>query len=552
MNLQVRVSLHLTCKNASGDVRDPKVLKATVFRQLKSTAYYQALPDAHKEPAYWVRILQRCGCHRDLPRGTVLGDDRSPGTPMDRLPSHLHTSPSDILHPTGGRKPWGRLFIVLTGGVQVQKFDGDDGSLLDSGESFGLGCDVKELENPRRAVVFCDKTSVLEISSELMQFSLELQKSDYVRFLKSTRLFSKMPMQDGFVEELIPLLQIKRFSSNDVIVRQGEGPSDLFILLSGSVRVVQEVVVPYQMAKHGYTRTPGETMLPVSEAAVKTLAHAKQGRFAVKKRAEKTASSARTMFSKTTGHATQNESEYQQKLTQEATKEILSSNGIFVSTMSRVAPKKPRSPPKSPHSGVKSPLQARQRDPVVAANSHRSKEKHGHTSDADMRSLVVELRHLWRGAYFGELSIVNKVPKSASVIAMTPVQVMVLSKIEFYRHFDEDKILHLKSQIAENEYALDENTVGTCLRWDTTWTEYSQNTTTDALFKNSVESHDTKVQSRRITDTLLADPATISSMMTREEEPRLSWLEIRRIRDDELPDRTTKRSGSSQPLPPTT
>ena len=219
---------------------------------------------------------------------------------MDRLPSHLHTSPSEILHPTGGRKPWRRLFIVLTGGVQVQKFDGDDGSLLDSGDSFGFGCDVKELENPRRAVVFCDKTSVLEISSELMQFSLELQKSDYVRFLKSTRLFSNMPMQDGFVEELIPLLQIKKFSSNDVIVR-----------------------------------------------------------------------------------------------------------------------------------------------------------------------------------------------------------------------------------------------------WDTTWTEYSQNTTTDALFKNSVESHDTKVRGKSITDTLLADPATILSMMTREEEPRLSWREIRRIRDDELPDRTTKEAGAS-------
>jgi len=43
--------------------------------------------------------------------------------------------------------------------------------------------------------------------------------------------------------------------------------------------------------------------------------------------------------------------------------------------------------------------------------------------------------------FSGELSLLNKTPKSASVIAMSPVQVFVLSKMDFFRQFDEKMIL---------------------------------------------------------------------------------------------------------------
>ena len=84
--------------------------------------------------------------------------------------------------------------------------------------------------------------------------------------------------------------------------------------------------------------------------------------------------------------------------------------------------------------------------------------------EKNTRSLVVELRQMWKGSYFGELSLLNKAPKSASVIAATPVQVFVMSKINFFRQFDEKQLNFLRELALENDYCYNESQVA-CLRF---------------------------------------------------------------------------------------
>ena len=42
------------------------------------------------------------------------------------------------------------------------------------------------------------------------------------------------------------------------------------------------------------------------------------------------------------------------------------------------------------------------------------------------KKVIVELREMWRGQYFGELAIINKTPRTASVVSKTPVALLVL------------------------------------------------------------------------------------------------------------------------------
>ena len=45
------------------------------------------------------------------------------------------------------------------------------------------------------------------------------------------------------------------------------------------------------------------------------------------------------------------------------------------------------------------------------------------------KKVIVELREMWRGQYFGEMAIINKAPRTASVVSKTPVAPLVLSLI---------------------------------------------------------------------------------------------------------------------------
>ena len=345
---------------AQRQVKDIKV----VVEQLKDTAFFRSLPQERQDPAYWTKILRSAVVRRDLRAGTVLYDNIETLDSPDSVssPEVIH-SPTQLNRPSFGlmrsisrslssehrslpanfklpaaRKILKKLFIILDGGVQVMSSEEDGGSLLSSGDSFGPSCPVEDLAQPKSAIVFCDQTDVLEISTALMDRVHEMQMEECTNFLKSTRLFANLP--EGVVDQITPLLQMKKYRTNEVIVRQGDPPTDLFIIAQGSVRVLKQVVVPYQMAKHGYMNTPAGTFLPVSESAVDTLAHAQQGCFKVKQSAEKTAKSARKMLKKPVGHESQ--SEQQRRLLDVASKEIQSGRGSFVSTVSRITTRLPR------------------------------------------------------------------------------------------------------------------------------------------------------------------------------------------------------------------
>ena len=325
--------------------REDKAIKQVVI-ELMTTSFFDSLPEEIKDMAFWMKVLRLAVLQRDLCANSVLydaskcseaSDPRSPEilvSPTRKAPSFLsrakrtasalhilkHDSPSDSIG----------LFIVLSGAVQVVKNVNDQGTLLSTGDVFGHLA-PEELANPISAQVFCDKTDVLEIKPDMLKRAHDMQNLDYKRFLMSTRLFANL--SEAQVAQLVPLLHIKKYRSNEIIVRQGEPATDLFILARGTVRVLQEVVVPYQMMSHGYVRTPSDAMEPVSASAVTTLAHVRQGRFSVKSKTQATVQSARTMMGSKKPAMARIQ---QDSALQEATKEILSARGTFVSTMSRL------------------------------------------------------------------------------------------------------------------------------------------------------------------------------------------------------------------------
>ena len=49
------------------------------------------------------------------------------------------------------------------------------------------------------------------------------------------------------------------------------------------------------------------------------------------------------------------------------------------------------------------------------------------------KKVFLELREMWRGQYFGELSIINKTFRTASVISKTTCRLLVVPKLMFQR-----------------------------------------------------------------------------------------------------------------------
>ena len=323
------------------------------------------------------------------------------------------------------------------------------------------------------------------------------------------------------VQKLIYSCGIQHILHMLQIVREGEPATDLFILAHGTVRVIkvlslfpfalsalpllthrptgklpshltrscthamhltarlisQEVVVPYKMGTHGYTRTPSETCEPICPSAVRTLAHVRQGRFHVKSKASHTVNSASTQLYRPKKHRVTNESE---RMLQETSKEILSARGNFVSVIGRLQVRTPRALGESiggrdpdtknnkmQPKNLKSAMRAIYESGAPPSSGHLTEEVEETAVQRKQRekytrSLVVELRQMWKGSYFGELSLLNKAPKSASVIAMTPVQVFVMSKIIFFRQFDEKQLNFLRELALENDYCYNESQVA-CL-----------------------------------------------------------------------------------------
>ena len=49
------------------------------------------------------------------------------------------------------------------------------------------------------------------------------------------------------------------------------------------------------------------------------------------------------------------------------------------------------------------------------------------------KKVMLELREMWRGQYFGELSIINKTTRTASVVSKSSCRLLVLPKLIFQR-----------------------------------------------------------------------------------------------------------------------
>ena len=512
------------------DDRDLNEINELV-KQLRTTTFFEALPEERKESSFWHKVFREARLHRNLRAGRALYDASVPSVQSDHSspqilsPNQQRARQSMMMQRSGTGLTAGpdkgfktahltsKLFVILSGGVQVERedsqvTDGDDARvILESGDCFGALC-AEGLANPKAAATFTDETDVLEIDVALLRRAHEMQVMDHTRFLMSTRLFAETPR--AFVEQLAPLLRLKRYNSNEVIVKQGDSAQEkegLYIIVSGCARVVQEVIVPYAMAEHGYTRTPSETIEPVSSSAIRTLAHARQGRFGVGAAAQQSANAARKMVRKNVPRVT-NPHQEQEELIQKEANEILSARGTFVSTMSRLAATRSH----------KAPTQHRKGAP----SGHGLKAPGGQhdapgTIDKNSRSLVVELRQLWKGSYFGELALINKAPRSASVIAMTPTTVFIMEKMDFHRQFDEKMLQWLRKLALENDYSQTEQLVGDSLGRETAWTEYRQTVFSSHLFKSSANSREkSERQSQGIMDALLADPAVAMGLKTRE------------------------------------
>ena len=97
-------------------------------------------------------------------------------------------------------------------------------------------------------------------------------------------------------------------------------------------------------------------------------------------------------------------------------REIASTGGGFVSTVDRIV------------SGT--------RDAKDAMVKQQRQDREKTLVKQSKGTIMVELRELWRGSFFGEMSIMLKHPRSASVVAGSCCELLVMSKIDFFRVFD--------------------------------------------------------------------------------------------------------------------
>ena len=125
-----------------------------LVRQLRTTAFFQALPEERQESSFWYKVLREAEIRRDLRANAVLYDARMPAAVHGNQTSPQALSPTQqrararksmMLQRSGTGMSAGpengfktdhfmsKLFIVLSGGVQVVK---DDAQVKD-GEPFG-------------------------------------------------------------------------------------------------------------------------------------------------------------------------------------------------------------------------------------------------------------------------------------------------------------------------------------------------------------------------------------------------------------------------------
>ena len=87
------------------------------------------------------------------------------------------------------------------------------------------------------------------------------------------------------------------------------------------------------------------------------------------------------------------------------------------------------------------------------------------------------------GDYFGELALLDKGEHTASVCAITPVEVLLLSKYDFYHHVD-TKTQAMMKTFAEKFY-FDEGSIRKHISKQHRWDAYKKNLLKDVVSRKS-------------------------------------------------------------------
>lgn len=67
-----------------------------------------------------------------------------------------------------------------------------------------------------------------------------MQKNELIRELKNISILKKF--NDDFFEALLPYLKINNYPSEHIIISEGDGGRDMFLLLEGNVRVIKKTL----------------------------------------------------------------------------------------------------------------------------------------------------------------------------------------------------------------------------------------------------------------------------------------------------------------------
>mmetsp|Transcript_41202 Transcript_41202/g.64377 ORF Transcript_41202/g.64377 Transcript_41202/m.64377 type:complete len:683 (-) Transcript_41202:757-2805(-) len=444
------------------------------------------------------------------------------------------------------------LFVVLVGGVtamihtQVKQFTTGSSAaqsvanveqtyrFIAPGESFGSlmvgklkaapnaasshgNRDVKSITiaRPDTIVLRLDPYRVEKVFEGVMEQHL-LQRAIW---LQGTKLFEMWDFED--LKDIAGLMQTRRFTSNQLICKQGEPATELYIVTQGSCRVVREIVAPYTLVKGGYNRTPTDVLEHISTPMVSALNRLAQGSLTVKKDLQETARCASMLYSVDMPHEGKGKnvdhSAIRKKILEAESKEVVSNRGTFVGSLSRINEQKK----KVQDAAARHKAKKLQKEQGVNEGKAKAFEK-------STRSLIVEIRKLWRGSFFGELSLINKEPKTASVIASTAVEVLSLSKMDFFRHFDEKMVSWIRQLGQVAGYTTDDKVLSDSLALESTWTDYKQSLVSDRVYG----ARHSDVYTKDLVRDMLRDPTTLSTV-TRKREPfrKLTSLQIRRVDD---------------------
>eukprot|EP00293_Proteomonas_sulcata_P010031 CAMPEP_0184308956 /NCGR_PEP_ID=MMETSP1049-20130417/17272_1 /TAXON_ID=77928 /ORGANISM="Proteomonas sulcata, Strain CCMP704" /LENGTH=207 /DNA_ID=CAMNT_0026621745 /DNA_START=45 /DNA_END=668 /DNA_ORIENTATION=+ len=109
------------------------------------------------------------------------------------------------------------------------------------------------------------------------------------------------------------------------------------------------------------------------------------------------------------------------------------------------------------------------------------------------KKVFLELRELWRGQIFGELGIINKSVRTANVVTKGPVEVLVMSKIHFWKFgLDSgDGAASLSRATQSYGYCTDLELMSNMMEDEFNWTNFRQDMAMDSIFGSNFTDRNT-------------------------------------------------------------